>query len=260
MMPLFPVYLHVGAHRILLHSVLELAAFFTAFRYYIYRRQNVDPINDSNRTWIIVAAVFGALAGSRLIGGLENPDALMNARNKLVFFYQNKTVLGGFLGGIAGVEISKYFLKEKQSSGDLFTYPMILGLIIGRIGCFSMGVFEETYGSVSNLPWAMDLGDGLHRHPLALYEIVFLLLLWFLIIKIEKKYLLANGSRFKIFMISYIFYRLCIDFIKPHYSVVFGLSTIQLTALAGLIYYYRYIIHPVLLLEKNKLRSLPVID
>jgi len=62
---------------------------------------------------------------------------------------------------------------------------------------------------------------------------------------------LAEGSLFKIFMIGYITFRLLLDFIKPSYPVIFGLSTIQLTALIGLIYYYRYIIQPKKLIKHH---------
>jgi phosphatidylglycerol:prolipoprotein diacylglycerol transferase len=112
-----------------------------------------------------------------------------------------------------------------------------------------MGVFEETYGTVSTLPWAMNLGDGLLRHPVALYEILFLLILWIAIYQFEKKYALANGARFKIFMMAYLCFRFILDFIKPHYTFNIGLSTIQITCVVGLMYYGRYLLKPSLLIE-----------
>ena len=62
--------------------------------------------------------------------------------------------------------------------------------------------------------------------------------------QIEKKYVLAEGGRFKIFMIAYLFFRLLLDFIKPHYTFIIGLSTIQLVCIAGLLYYGAYILKP----------------
>ena len=81
--------------------------------------------------------------------------ALFQSPNILVYFYSNKTIVGGLLGGLVGVELIKKLIKEKNASGDLFTYPLILAMIIGRIGCFSMGVYEETYG----LPSSIAMGD-----------------------------------------------------------------------------------------------------
>ena len=166
-----------------------------------------DIIEQNNRVWIIIGATFGALAGSRLVGGLEDVPAMLRASNKLFYFYQNKTVVGGFLGGLFGVEFCKKLIGEKDASGDLFTYPIILALIIGRVGCFSMGVYEETYGLPTALPWGMNLGDGVARHPVTLYEIGFLMLLLLLLVTAEKKFVLANGAKFKLFMIAYLFFR-----------------------------------------------------
>ncbi len=234
----FPVTVSFGRFDFPLHGLFEFTAFFVGFRYFLYlRKKQTDTINTSNRIWILIGAIFGSIIGSRLVGGLEDPQQIKMADNVFLYFYQNKTVLGGFLGGLLGVELIKKIIKENHSSGDLFTYPMILALMIGRIGCFSMGVYEETYGTVTNFFTGMDLGDGSLRHPVALYEIIFLGLLWAGLVQIEKKYSLADGGKFKIFMIAYIAFRFMLDFIKPHYTFSVGLSTIQITSLIGLGYY-----------------------
>jgi len=217
---------------------------------YLRKRQG-DAIVSSNRTWILIGAVFGALLGSRLIGGLEDPAQLLQSRSLLLHFYENKTVLGGFLGGLLGVEGAKKGIGETKASGDLFVYPILLALIIGRLGCFSMGVYEATYGTVTSLPTGINLGDGLPRHPVAIYEIVFLALLWVALKRCAQTWKLAPGALFKLFMMAYALFRFLLDFIKPHYTFSIGLSTIQLTSIAGLLYYYRYILHPANLLNNT---------
>jgi phosphatidylglycerol:prolipoprotein diacylglycerol transferase len=246
------VEIHFGKNNLLLHAVMETAGFFIGFRYFLWlRKKQGDTIESNRRIWILIAAIFGALIGSRVIGSLERPFELFLTGNIWEYVYGNKTVLGGFLGGLVGVELVKKILGEKHSSGDLFTYPMILALIIGRVGCFSMGVYEETYGTPTRFFTGMDLGDGLMRHPVCLYEISFLMLLWIGLLQLEKKSALAEGARFKIFMIGYITFRFLLDFIKPSYVIIFGLSTIQITALFGLFYYYRYITQPKKLLQSH---------
>jgi len=234
----FPVTIHIGNIELPLHGLSEFAAYFIGFRYFLHlRKRQTDTISTSNRLWILIGAIFGSIIGSRIVGGLEDLHQLQIADNKLLYFYLNKTVLGGFLFGVWGVEVIKLIIKEKQNSGDLFTYPMILALMIGRLGCFSMGVYEETYGTPTTFLSGMNLGDNMLRHPVALYEIVFLGLLWIVLMKVESKYYLANGLRFKIFMMAYFFYRFAQDFIKPHYTWGIGLSTIQIVSLIGLLYY-----------------------
>ena len=240
----FPINFHIGSATISAHAIMETLAFFTGFRYFLYlRKKKGDPYSSSSRIWVIIGAIFGALVGSRLIGALERPDELGRATHLFSYIFNNKTVVGGFLGGLAGVEMIKKIIGEKKASGDLFVYPMILALIIGRIGCFSMGVYEEAYGVQSGLPWAMDLGDGLLRHPVALYEIFFLLFLWAGLKWLQKTVALESGALFKLFMISYLLFRFTLEFIKPHVIIFIGLSTIQLTCLAGLIYYSPFIVH-----------------
>ena len=241
----FPFTIYFGNSPIQLHVILETLAFFVGFRYFLYlRKKKGDQYPSSERMYIIIGAIFGALLGSRIIGSLERPNELLNAKNILWYVYNNKTVLGGFLGGLFGVELTKKFIGYKQASGDLFVYPIILALIIGRLGCFSMGVFEETYGLPTSLPWGLDLGDGIMRHPVTLYEIVFLFALWMALHYAKKKASLENGALFKLFMIAYLLFRFLLDFIKPYYPIVLGLSTIQLASLLGLVYYLPYIFFP----------------
>ena len=128
---------------------------------------------------------------------------------------------------------------------------MLLALIIGRIGCFSMGVYEETYGVATTFFTGMQLGDGVNRHPVTLYEIVFLIVLWMALVAIEKKQPLPSGTRFKRMMIAYLTFRFLLDFIKPHYTFSIGLSTIQITCIMGLIYYYVLSLYKKIIFKHN---------
>jgi len=232
---------------------MELLAYIIGVRYFLFlKKRKGDAISTDNRTWIFIGAIFGSLFGSRLLGGLENFPELLKSDNWIMEFYYNKTVLGGLLGGLWGVEITKKIIGEKKSSGDLFVYPLLLGMIIGRIGCFSMGVYEETYGIPTTLPWGMNLGDNYLRHPVALYEIIFLGALWVFLAKYEKSKNPESGVLFKIFMISYLVFRFLLDFIKPHYTWSFGLSSIQTACLIGLMYYlYILLIRKIIFPQKN---------
>ena len=248
----FPFYVHFGETSVLLHSIIEPLAFFIGFRFFIYlKNKKGDILNSDNRVWIIIAAIFGALLGSRLVGGLENPVQLANAKNWLIHFYTNKTVLGGLLGGLFGVELVKQILGIKQASGDLFVYPLLIALIIGRVGCFSMGVREETFGLATTSFLGLDLGDGIKRHPVTLYEIAYLLLLWVVFLFISGKNKLENGALFKIFMIAYILFRFFLEYIKPHYTYSIGLSAIQAACVIGIVWYAPYIFKPRALLQKQ---------
>ena len=223
------------------HLILEYLAFFVGFRYYVFlRKQSDDSISSNNRLSIIIGAIFGALFFSRLVAFFENP--FLHWNQGWIAILNNKTIMGGLFGGLLGVELAKKIIGERQSSGDLFTLPIILGIIIGRIGCFLAGMKEFTYGKTTHFFLGMDLGDGLNRHPIALYEILFLILLFTGIKKLQNSAVsLENGSLFKLFMVSYFGFRFFIEFLKPNSFYILGLSSIQILCLLCLLYYYPFI-------------------
>lgn len=225
-----------------IHLILEYLAFMVGFRYYVVqRKKNTDTISSNNRLSIIIGAVFGALVLSRLMAFLENPVA--HYGQGLLPILNNKTIMGGLFGGLIGVELMKKYIGEKQSSGDLFTLPLILGIIIGRIGCFLAGTKEFTYGRETKLIFGMDLGDGLLRHPLALYEIAFLGLLFLFIKKAQDSAAkLTNGTYFKTFMVAYFSFRFGMEFLKPNIFLIWGLSSIQYLCLLCLLYYHKTVL------------------
>ena len=236
----------------LLHLLFEVAAFIVGYRYYVHLRNNHgDTIGDDKRVWIIIGAAAGALIGSRILGAFEDPSALAWSWKAFFVAFNNRTVVGGLLGGLIGVEVAKKLIGVQQRSGDLFVFPLILGMIIGRIGCAFAGLDDNTYGLRTTLPWGMDMGDGIHRHPTNLYEILWLGLVWLALIGIERRWKLKSGARFKIFMVLYLEYRFAIEFIKPQPQVFFGLSAIQIAAELGVLYYWKVWTEPQSLLTQD---------
>lgn len=246
----FPIDFYIAGNKIDSHFVFETLAFVVGFRYFLYlRRRTTDQLGDHKRVIITTMAALGALLGSRVLGVLENPEELARNAGNFIYYFSSKTVVGGFLGGLIGTEVTKKIMGEHRSSGDLLTYPILLALIIGRIGCFLSGIEDSTYGTPSTLPWAMDLGDGILRHPTALYEIVYLISIWVTIKQLEKRTQLADGSKFKLFMVAYLGFRLAVEFIKPVYVLPFGFSVIQIACIGGILYYWKTILKPKTLLD-----------
>ncbi|NQX32331.1 prolipoprotein diacylglyceryl transferase [Pedobacter boryungensis] len=236
----FPVQFTIYGKLYHWHYIFETLAFIIGIRVYYYLKKDIkDPISDENRLWIMLGAMIGALIGSRLIAILETPNQLKGLT--FMTLYASKTIVGGLLGGLFGVEIIKKFIGVKVASGDLYVVPILVALFIGRIGCFLMGVDEPTYGIKTNFFMGMDLGDGLKRHPVALYEMIYLTILFILFQAIKNKRLI-NGDRFKLFMVLYFLYRYLVEYIKPYQPLFFNLSSIHWSAIFIIFYYYKFII------------------
>jgi len=151
-----------------------MAAFVVYFR---IRRRFGDPIITPLRWAVVAAAIAGAALGSKLLFWMEDPRLTFQNLHNPAYFVGGKTIVGALAFGLIAVELMKRFIGLHTSTGDLYAIPLALGIAIGRIGCFLTGLSDNTYGTPTNLLWAIDFGDGIPRHPTQLYEIAFLLLL-----------------------------------------------------------------------------------
>lgn len=235
----FPVTFTIGHIQISAHLIFEIAAYISGISLYRYLRiKHPDHLDNNTRILILMGAIGGALVGSKLLSFLEHPEYINQPHALILYLLYSKSIVGGLLGGLIGVECVKAFNHVRISTGDSFTYPLILGMIIGRIGCFLSGVYDGTHGIVTTFPLGMDLGDGLIRHPTSLYEIFVLIGIGLFIYTMSKIYVLQKGATFKIFMVLYLSWRLWIEHYKPVEMIPnLPLSAIQLACCLGLLYY-----------------------
>ena len=195
------------------------------------------------RWGLLAGAALGAAIGSRSLYVAQYWSAL--AGQSWAVWLGGKSIVGGLLGGLAGVEIAKRALRWPHSTGDSFVVPLLVAIVVGRIGCQLSGLSDLTYGTATTLPWGWNYGDGIARHPTALYEIFALLVVaW-----VARRPVFGEcpGDRFKAFLCGYLMVRIVLESLKPPFgpaasSVLApdrwaGLSAIQWACLAGLAYY-----------------------
>lgn len=243
----FPFYIPIGPLKLHPHVAFEALAYAVGLvLLYVQRRRRASQPNSldpSAQLWILAGAVAGMLLGALGLGTLEasvahwfgNAPATQHAAPGLNLLL-GKTVVGGLLGGWLGVEIAKHFNHITFSTGDRWVAPLIISMAIGRIGCFLTGLDDHTYGSPSSLPFAVDFGDGIPRHPTQLYDIALLTLLGILLLLIRRPITArwpAGGALFRIFLATYLLYRFASEFIKPVAKPLLGLSVIQWACLVG---------------------------
>jgi phosphatidylglycerol---prolipoprotein diacylglyceryl transferase len=232
----FPVYLTIGTLKIHPHPVFESLAYFISLRLAL-RRFRQNPVAQENRGVVIAGGIIGGILGAKILAIFQHLDMLWTgAASWPMLLIGGKTIVGALLGATFGVEITKKLRSIDTATGDVFAYPLIVGIAIGRIGCFLTGLTDQTYGTPTNLPWAMDFGDHIPRHPTQLYEIVFLLGL-LLYLQYRQRKPIQQGDLFRFFMICYLIFRWTIDFIKPDFHPLLGMSAIQIACLLGLVYY-----------------------
>ena len=235
---IFPHYLNFFGLRLHPHPVFESLGYFTGARvYFAARRRSALSLPLEKNLWLLVGCIFGAWAGSKLLAWAEMPHHYATlARTDPMGLLGGKTIVGGLLGGWAGIEFAKQRLGIAQSTGDAFVWPLALGTAIGRLGCFFTGLSDHTYGIATSLPWGVDFGDGIARHPTQLYESSFVLALAAVITVSTRRRSLPSGARFRLYFAGYFTFRFLIEFIKPRETPVAGLSAIQIASFFGAVF------------------------
>lgn len=229
---------------VLQHTICEMLAYSVGFQIYLWQRRRgvTGTVPDRDQSAVIaVAAIVGAALGAKVSYWLDDPLTAFAQFPDWRHLLEGKSIIGALLGGLAGVELAKRIAGVRQSTGDGFVLPLTVGMCIGRVGCFLGGLGDHTYGVATSLPWGVDFGDGIPRHPTQLYEIVFLLVqyAW---IRGRWKAFTVPGDRFRAFMVGYLGFRLGVEFIKPvFYAWPLGLTGLQWLCVAGLLYYARAI-------------------
>ncbi|GIP38534.1 hypothetical protein J31TS4_18140 [Paenibacillus sp. J31TS4] len=121
----FPVYLHLGPWTLHPHVVFEFLAYFIGFRVYLYTRRK-DRIPVQHAISVLVGATVGAALGSKLLAWFEDPALTwQHLLHDPLALMGGKTIVGGLLGGLIGVELTKKLIGWTRSTGDDFALPLL---------------------------------------------------------------------------------------------------------------------------------------
>lgn len=172
---------------------------------------------------IIMVAGF---VGGRLMHVLwEEPNIYLHDPFRILHFW-----LGGFVfyGGFAAAALMS-FLYLRKAREDFFKWadflaPLLaLGYGLGRGSCLLAGC---CYGSACELPWAVDFGDGLLRHPTQAYAMLWEIIVSFALFRLEKMNFLLRGQLFALWLIFHGAGRLLMESLRDDFrgSMPLGVS------------------------------------
>lgn len=206
---------------------LGLAA-AVALYFYNTRKREVG----GQALYIAMAAVIGGVVGSKIPIWVANAGALVRDPGDVALWLSGRTIVGGLIGGVVAVWITKRRMGIKARLGNYLVPSLCLGILFGRIGCFLAGC---CYGTASSLPWAVDFGDHVARHPTQLYEaLIMLLFLAYAQLTLDDH---APGMLFVQFMVFYFAWRFLVEFVRVNPVAAVGLTYYQLVAAAIVVAY-----------------------
>lgn len=203
---------------------------------WLYRLQLwQDHIRGWDAFYIAVFALTGGILGAKLPIIIMHWQELNTTPAALVSVLSGRTIIGGLIGGFAATWGGKKLFGIKDRLGNQIAIPVAAGMAVGRIGCLLRGC---CYGEATTLPWGVDFGDHVLRHPTQAYEIVFdvmlvLYLVW------RKRQGVQAGELFKVLLNSYLSFRLVLEFIRVEPVMWWGLTGFQWLCLVSLLYINR---------------------
>ncbi len=208
------------------YSLIMLAAIGTG-GWLLRRSQRGLGLPAEQRIAVGLGAFCGAMLGAKLPFVLVDWPGMLDGS---AWFSSGKTIMCGMVGAYFGVELAKWTYGIRTKTGDSFVVPVAVAVAIGRLGCLSAGC---CYGVPTDLPWGMRcaLIDDLPRHPTQLYEFAFHLSLAGLLTVLLRKGI-WRGQLAKFYIVSYLTYRLCTEFIRPEAHYWLGLTAYQWLSLS----------------------------
>jgi phosphatidylglycerol:prolipoprotein diacylglycerol transferase len=187
---------------------------------------------DRRLVWIYIAALAGAFIGAKIVyllaeGWMDwgRPDAWQR-------LLTGKSILGGLLGGYAGVEIAKSQLGYTGVTGDWFALIAPVGIVLGRVGCWFHGCCQGI--SCSPAWYTVKDSAGVDRWPSVPAEITFNLCAMTAFLWLRRARLLP-GQHFHLYLIAYGLFRFAHEFVRVEPHIVGPLSGYQFAALAVLV-------------------------
>lgn len=190
---------------------------------YWWRRSRREP----DLLPIYIGALGGAFIGAKLLylfaeGWHDWPMA-----DRWLRLATGKTVLGGLLGGFAGVEFMKWLTGYKKTTGDKFALIVPMGIAVGRIGCLMQGCCLGNPTTL-NLLAAQD-HFGVARWPSVQLELAFQIGMFFILWMLQRQ-ALCTGRLFYLYLMAYGAFRFFHEWMRETPKVM-GISVYQVASL-----------------------------
>lgn len=224
-----PVAFEIGALQIRWYGIFISSGIAIAIilAYMECVRQKIDP------DYIFTIAAFAlptAFIGARLYYVIFrwNEYYKFHPEEIIAIWHGGLAIHGGVIGGvIAGYFVVKKYNLSFWKMADIVAPGIIIAQAIGRWGNF---VNQEAYGYATDLPWAIYI-DGAYRHPTFLYEFLWNIAVFALLIYRRYQPNTKQGEIFLGYVILYSAGRIFIESFRTDSLMVGEFRAAQLISL-----------------------------
>ena len=245
-----PILFMLGEVRVGAYQFFVSLALIVGLALYFYEIKK-EKRDNMKGLYLVIFAVLGGAIGAKIPLVFMYWDKIVAEPNRYNLLLSGRTIIGGLLGGFFGAFMARKIFRIKERMGNQIAIPLVIGMAIGRVGCFFTGC---CYGVATGLSIGVDFGDHILRHPTQLYELIFdlglaLFLIW------KKRRNPMPGDLFRIFMNAYLSFRFFLEFIRVELRSPIGLTDFQLICIVSLLFINRKKIKLIFRGDKKKVEG-----
>lgn len=250
-----PIAFSIGPISVHWYGIIFGTAILAALYWGLYesKRIGLDPeFMTEVATWLVPSGIIGARLYEVFI--LQWDWYRQNPGEILAIWRGGLAIHGGvILATLVGIAVARYRKQNVLRWADVIMPGVILAQAIGRWGNF---INQEAYGSAAP-QWVLDLLPawireqmlihGVYYHPTFLYESIWNLLSFGVLVLFARRVNPPQGGVFFLYWVLYNAGRFVIESIREDSSFIFGyirvaqVASLGLMALgiAGLVWVYR---------------------
>ncbi|MDQ1521084.1 MAG: hypothetical protein QOI55_2157, partial [Actinomycetota bacterium] len=222
--------IHIGPLSLHMYGLMLALGVLAAYKIaeVRYRRQGRDP-NDISRMAVVVviSGVLGARIYHLFTGYKWDQEGIAGA---FQIWKGGLSIWGAVGGGLIGVLVMSRILRlDTFAVMDAIGPGVVVAQAIGRWGNWFN---QELFGRPTSLPWGLEI-DPAHRpagyladrtfHPTFLYESLWCLLVFGVIVWAERRFRFRKGQAFSLYVAMYTFGRIFFEWLRVDpASKIFG--------------------------------------
>ena len=236
-----PIAFSIGPIAVGWYGIMVTLAVITMVAWAILNAKKDPRITYDMAINAALVGIPSGIIGARLLHVIDLWDVYSKDLGSIIGG-SGLTIWGAVLGAALGVWIYNRFSKHSFAHmADMLAPGIILAQAVGRVGCTILG---DDYGFRTSLPWGFvythpnspaNQAVGLvATHPVVLYEIIFNLIVFGILLMLRKK-LKPDGSLFLVYLAFYSIWRIGSDFLRQGTDFLFGLHQAQFIGVIVLI-------------------------
>lgn len=227
---------------------LMLAVAFLVSIYIAARRAEKEGIPSQTIFDLGLLLLISSVFGARIFHIVQHPKSYGSVMDIIGIWQGGLSGLAFYGGFILALTAGVLYMRWKKLSIpqvlDILAPSLLLGVGIGRLGCFLAGCcFGKPTSLFCGITFpehslaTMEMGHVAKVHPTQLYSFISLVSL-FIILLILRKYIRIKGMLFILSVLMYSIHRFLIDFLRYYTEAekIGGLTTSQvMSIIAGTI-------------------------